>query len=731
MKKWFFLLVCTAVILVCASAASEKVGGTAYWHTGGPMSIVHGGCTNITWILDTEEGILTVGGSGEWTGYYDGRPPWGMEDVEMALDDSDHFTDTHDYRPFIKKVIIGDGILNIANNAFEGCTNLTDVLIPSSVTSVDGNAFKDCPNLEKLENDRVYGDIGYRAFRGTALTNVTIMNAVTIEVEAFNDCTKLKSVTMQDTVTSVGSSAFSGCSQLSGELVLSESLRMINEEAFAGCESLTAIRLPASLKQIDECAFYECNSLTELDLPSGITSIAHEAFDGWNGTRYAKIGSDTAAAMSAEDITFRDRSYPKLDLIYVFTEDGTNKGLQLVRADTDITEVVFPDEIAEINSGAFSNCKLLSGELVLPESIRAIYDDTFAGCESLTAIKLPDGLERIDGFVFYECNNLTELDLPSGITSIAHEAFNGWNGTRYAKISSGTAVAMSVEDITFRDRNCPAVDLIHILSEAGEVTGLQAVGADNAASAVSIPEGVTSVAESAFSDCAELTSVTLPLSLSRVESYAFDNCVKLATVYFAGSEEQWKKIVVESGNDPLLNAVILYNGNTAISLSDAKISAIRDQEYTGKAVRPELTVKVNGRTLIPDLDYTVSFSNNKNIGKATAKITGIGSYSGTKSASFKIIPKKVAVSSLKPGKKSLTFKWKAGKGIDGYEIEYGLKKDFKGSKKITVSRAKTTSCAIKQLKAKKTYYVRIRAFRKVKGKKYYSVWSKVLSKKTK
>ena len=167
------------------------------------------------------------------------------------------------------------------------------------------------------------------------------------------------------------------------------------------------------------------------------------------------------------------------------------------------------------------------------------------------------------------------------------------------------------------------------------------------------------------------------------------------------------------------------------SLNKADIASIKDQPYTGKAIEPKLTVKLNGKTLQKGKDYTVSFKDNKEIGTATVTVTGKGSYTGKKTATFRIVPKAVALSSLKAGKQSLAVKWKKGSGIDGYEIEYSLKKDFEGAKTITVKKAKTTSYEIRKLEVKKTYYVRIRAFRKVKGKKFCSEWSKVLSKKTK
>ena len=93
-------------------------------------------------------------------------------------------------------------------------------------------------------------------------------------------------------------------------------------------------------------------------------------------------------------------------------------------------------------------------------------------------------------------------------------------------------------------------------------------------------------------------------------------------------------------------------------------------------------------------------------------------------------PKKVAGFKLKAGKKQLTATWKKASGVTGYQIEYGLKKSFKGAKKVTVKGAKTVKYTLKSLKSKKSYYVRIRAYKKVNGKTYWSEWVKA-SKKTK
>ena len=166
-------------------------------------------------------------------------------------------------------------------------------------------------------------------------------------------------------------------------------------------------------------------------------------------------------------------------------------------------------------------------------------------------------------------------------------------------------------------------------------------------------------------------------------------------------------------------------------VKSAKIGKIKDQAYTGKALKPELNITYKGQELVQGKDYTVSWKNNKKIGTATVTVTGKGFYIGKKTATFKIVPKAVKFTTMKVGKKQMTLRWSKGKSIDGYEIEYGLKKNFKKAKKITIRSAKIAKTIVRGLKAKKTYYARIRAFKTVKGKKYYSAWSKVEKAKVK
>ena len=169
---------------------------------------------------------------------------------------------------------------------------------------------------------------------------------------------------------------------------------------------------------------------------------------------------------------------------------------------------------------------------------------------------------------------------------------------------------------------------------------------------------------------------------------------------------------------------------TKVKISKCKIT-VKDQTWTGKALKPAVTVKNGKVKLKKGTDYTVSYKDNKAVGTATVTVKGKGNYTGSKKLTFKINPKGLDISKVEARKKSLTVKWKKRKDITGYEVEYSRKKDFKNSETITIGKAKTVSCEIKKLKSNKKYYVRIRAFKKVNKKNYYSAWSEVKTGTTK
>lgn len=165
------------------------------------------------------------------------------------------------------------------------------------------------------------------------------------------------------------------------------------------------------------------------------------------------------------------------------------------------------------------------------------------------------------------------------------------------------------------------------------------------------------------------------------------------------------------------------------SISKVKVAKIADQKYTGKSILPAITV-TNGITkMSANRDYTVTYSANKNPGKAKAVIKGTGNYTGSKTVYFYIAPAKAQLASAtSTSAKSMKLKWKKDSKATGYEIYYATKANFsKSSRKVvTISKNKTTSKTIKKLKSNKTYYVKIRSYKKVGSKKIYGDWSNTL-----
>jgi len=144
----------------------------------------------------------------------------------------------------------------------------------------------------------------------------------------------------------------------------------------------------------------------------------------------------------------------------------------------------------------------------------------------------------------------------------------------------------------------------------------------------------------------------------------------------------------------------------------------------GQEAQARLTVKYGKKALKKGTDYTVSYKNNKAVGTSTVTVKGKGNYTGTATKTFKINPKAVSGLKLTAGKGKLGVSWKkSAGGIGGYQLQYALKKSFAGGKKVTVKKASTLKATLKNLKKGKTYYVRIRAFKKISKTTYWSAWS--------
>ncbi len=168
------------------------------------------------------------------------------------------------------------------------------------------------------------------------------------------------------------------------------------------------------------------------------------------------------------------------------------------------------------------------------------------------------------------------------------------------------------------------------------------------------------------------------------------------------------------------------------SISKARVTGVKDAVYKGKPITLKIKVSLGGKTLKKGTDYSVAYSKNTHVGTATVSVIGKGEYSGTLTRRFNINPKPTKLKRIKPIKGGfVAFVSKRTKQTTGYQVQYSLNRKFKKSKKRIVNNKRIEYKAVKGLKHKKKYYVRIRVYHKVGKKTYYSKWSKPLRVKTK
>ena len=166
-------------------------------------------------------------------------------------------------------------------------------------------------------------------------------------------------------------------------------------------------------------------------------------------------------------------------------------------------------------------------------------------------------------------------------------------------------------------------------------------------------------------------------------------------------------------------------------ITKATVSGISTKAFTGKAITQNVTVKVGNTVLKNGTDYTVSYSNNKKVGKATVKITGKGKYGGVITKTFKINPEKQEIQKLTAKSKAFFVDWVQKGSATGYEIQYATNSKFTSAKKVTITNNKTDKTTVSKLSANKKYYVRVRSYTTVGGTKYYGAWSAVKNVTTK
>jgi len=406
----------------------------------------------------------------------------------------------------VKEYIIGDDVTSIGDNAFKGCSGLASVTIGNGVTSIGDNAFKGCSGLASVTIGNGVTSIGSNAFFGcSGLTSITIPESVTsIEYCTFYGCSSLKSITIPESVTSINGNAFSGCSGLKSvsvasgntkydsrndcnaiietesnilltgckNTVIPESVTSIGNSAFSGCSGLTSITIPESVTSINDNAFSGCSALTSITIPESVTSIEYSTFSGCSSLTSMNIPN---SVMSIGNSAFSDCS--------------------------GLTSVTIGNSVTSIGDYAFCRCSGLTS-VTIGNSVTSIGNSAFYRCSGLTSITIPNRVTSIGKDAFCRCSGLTSITIPNSVTTISYGAFSDCtslpviDNIRYAD----TYLIEVVGDVYHK------MDTYNIKSGTRFIGGYAFAGYDNLKYII-IPSSVTSIGDYAFKQCTSLSSV--------------------------------------------------------------------------------------------------------------------------------------------------------------------------------------------------------------------------------
>ena len=379
-----------------------------------------------------------------------------MDEYEMIL---------VSYRGTNIELVLPSYITKINQNAFSGCSSLTSITIPDSVTSIGDSAFSGCSGLTSITIPDSVTSIGGGAFSGCkGLTSITIPNSVTsIGNWAFSGCSGLTSITIPNSVTSIGAYAFSFCTGLTSIIVdegntkyhsagnclietesktliagcknsiipTDGSVTSIGSSAFRGCTGLTSITIPNSVTSIGEDAFYGCTGLTNITIPDSVTSIDRYAFYGCTGLTNITIPDSVT---SIGDRAFYDTTW------YNNQPDG----------------LVYAGKVAYKYKGTMPS----NTSIVLKEGTLGITDYAFEGCSGLTSVTIPDSVTSIGYEAFYNCSSLTSITIPDSVTSIGDFAFGNCTGLTSIAFNGTIAQWSAISKGYHWKNNVPATEVV-------------------------------------------------------------------------------------------------------------------------------------------------------------------------------------------------------------------------------------------------------------------------------
>ena len=430
----------------------------------------------------------------------------------------------------VTSVTIPNSVTTIPYAAFYGCNCLTSITIPNSVTSIGVYAFYGTAWYNNQDDGVVYAGKVLYSFKGTMPegTNIDIKDGTLgIADWAFFGCSSLKSVTIPNSLTSIGASAFEGCSGLTSISFPDNDISIAanafydtawynNQDdgvVYAGkvlynfkgtMPEGTNIDIKDGTLGIADWAFFGCSSLKSVIIPNSLTSIGASAFKSCSGLISVTIHNNVS---SIGDHAFESCS--------------------------GLTSVTIPNSLTSISGSAFKGCSGLTS-VTIPNNVTSIGDEAFSNCSNLTSVTIPNSLTSIGASAFESCTTLASINIPNSVTSIKRGVFRACNNLTSIKVEEGNPIFDSRED-------CNAIiktaenELVFgckssIIPNSVTSIGIGAFEFCGSLVSIVIPNSVMSIGESAFSFCSSLNSVSISNSLTTIEGGVFSGCSSLISL---------------------------------------------------------------------------------------------------------------------------------------------------------------------------------------------------------
>ena len=330
--------------------------------------------------------------------------------------------------------------------------------------------------------------IGSSAFKGcSGLTSVTIPNSVTnIGYDAFQGCRGITEIVWNAENYSNGSasSQFNSIRTQITKFTIGNKVTVIPDYLCYGMNNLEFINIPASVTCIGENAFSGCSGLTSVAIPNSVTSIGNYAFYGCSG----------------------------------------------------LTSVAIPNSVTDIGIYAFYGCSSLTS-VTIPNSITSISSSAFSGCRGLTSVTIPNSVTDIGIYAFSGCSGLTSVTIPNSVTNIGEKAFSGcsgiteivWNAENCSDFSCSSFSDVSINSNNPFNDISTQITKFTIGNKVTKIPSCLCNGMSNL-EFINIPVNVTSIGNYAFYGCSDLTSVAIPNSVTSIGYGAFQNCSGLTSV---------------------------------------------------------------------------------------------------------------------------------------------------------------------------------------------------------